>query len=365
MSVKDEQEIREQLRLLGTVEVSPPPYLEAVRRGKSVRLRRRAAAAAGVAGLVLLGVLVPRLVPHVGQPAPVTPRYDVTVHRPGPGSPSGQVAWGTINGRRWQLRVVAQQGVSNGCTFFGQDVQCVPGEASASPDQVSFIYAVSGGTQFQLAAVGAGVTKVAVTLGNGTELTLRPTVVDGKRWVGFAAPTRLTVSRAVSFSGTRELGYAIPYNGAFGAQLIVWLRPGQRGPARASYRIGSGTLGGKHWSSRAYAGPWGICVEGVGSAGWCAASATAIRPSGGAMTSYITCSPGTAGVWYAAVARPSVVTVRFGLSDGRSFSVPAVRIAGGGRVYAFAVPNGVRLLTYTAYDAAGKKVDVGPGWKCG
>ena len=36
VSVKDEQEIREQLRLLGTVEVSPPPYLTAVRRGKSV-----------------------------------------------------------------------------------------------------------------------------------------------------------------------------------------------------------------------------------------------------------------------------------------------------------------------------------------
>ncbi len=363
MSIKDEQEIRERLSMLGNVEVGPPPYLTAVRRGKSVRRRRRALAAAGAAAVVVLGVLVPRLVPHVGQPAPVT--YDVTVHQPVSGSPSGEVAWGTINGKRWQLRVKAQQGLSNGCTFFGQDVQCVPGEASASPDQVSFVYAMSGGTQFQLAAVGAEVTKVAVTLGNGTELTLRPTMVDGKRWVGFAAPRRLAVSRAVSFAGTRELGYAIPYNGASGAQFVAWLRPGQRGTARASYRIGSGTLAGKHWSSRAYAGPWGTCVEGVGSAGWCTASAAAIRPSGGAMTSYITCSPGTAGVWFAAAAQPSVVRVRFGLSDGRSLSVAAVRIVGGGRAYAFAVPNGVRLLIYTAYDAAGKEVDVGPGWKCG
>ena len=72
VSVKDEQEIREQLRLLGTVEVSPPPYLTAVRRGKSVRLRRRAFAAAGVAAAVLVGVLVPRLALHVGQSGPVT-----------------------------------------------------------------------------------------------------------------------------------------------------------------------------------------------------------------------------------------------------------------------------------------------------
>jgi hypothetical protein len=364
VSVKDEQEIRERLRVLETVEVSPAPYLTAVRRGKSVRLRRRAFAAAGVAAVVVLGVLVPRLVSPAGQPGPVTPGYNVTVHQPAPGSPSGQVAWGTINGKRWQLRVQPQQGISNGCTFFGQDVQCVPGEASASPDQVSFVSALSGGTQFQLAAVGAGVTKVDVTLGNGTELMLRPTVIDGKRWVGFAAPARLAVSRAVSFAGTRELGYAIPYNGASGAQFVTWLRPGQRGTARASYRIGSGKLGGKHWSWWAYAGPWGACVEGVGAASWCAPSPADIRPDN-SPTSYFTCSPGGQAVWFAAAAQPSVVRVRFSLSDGRSLSVPAVRIAGGDRIYAFAVADGVRLQLWTAYDTAGNIVGVGPGWKCG
>jgi len=364
VSVKDEQEIRERLRVLETVEVSPAPYLTAVRRGKSVRLRRRAFAAAGVAAVVVLGVLVPRLVSLAGQPGPVTPRYNVTVHQPAPGSPSGQVAWGTINGKRWQVRVVAMRGLSNGCTIIGQDLECVPGEASASPGQVSFVDARSGGTQFQLAAVGAGVTKVTVTLGNGTELTLRPTAVDGKDWVAFAAPTRLPVIRAVSFAGTRELGYAIPYNGASGAQFVAWLRPGQRGTARAAYRIGSGTLGGKHWSSWAYVGPWGACVEGVGGASWCAPSPADIRPDN-SPTSYFTCSPGGQGVWFAAAAQPSVVRVRFGLSDGRSLSVAAVRIAGGGRAYAFAVPNGVRLQIWDAYNAAGKIVGVGPGWKCG
>ncbi|HTZ29610.1 MAG TPA: hypothetical protein VMC83_36775 [Streptosporangiaceae bacterium] len=364
MSIKDEQEIRERLRLLGTVEVSPAPYLAAVRRGKSVRLRRRAFAAAGVAAAVLVGVLVPRLVPHAGQPAPVMPRYNVTVHQPAPGSPSGQVAWGTINGKRWQIRVKTQQGMSNGCTFFGRDLECVPGEASASRDQVSFVYARSGSTQFQLAAIGAGVTKVAVTLGNGSELTLRPTVVDGKRWVAFAAPVRLAVSRAVSFAGQRELGYAIPFNGASGATFVAWLRPGQQGAARESHRIGSGMIGGVRWSSWAYTGPWGVCVEGVGGANWCAPSPADLRPDD-SPTSYFTCSPGSQGVWFAAAAQPSVVRVRFGLSDGRSLNVAAVRIAGGGRAYAFAVPNGARLQIWDAYNAAGRLVGVGPGWKCG
>ena len=364
MSIEDEQEIRERLGLLGTVEVSPPPYLTAVSRGKSVRLRRRAFVAAGVAAAVVLGVLVPRLAWHVGQAGPVTPRYDVTVHQPGPGSPPGQVAWGTINGKRWQIRVVAQQGLSNGCTIIGQDLECVPGGIGASPRQVNFTSAMSGDTQFQLAAVGTDVTRVAVTLGNGAELWLRPTILDGERWVAFAAPTRLAVSRAVSFGGVRELGYAIPYNGASGAQFVDWLHPGQRGAARAAYRIGSGTLGGASWSSWAYAGPWGVCVAGVGGAGWCAPTTAAIRPSG-VVTSYVTCSPGTQGVWFAAVAQSAVATVRFSLSDGGSLRVRAVGIAGGDKAYAFAVANGVRLVSWTALDAAGKQVGTGPGWKCG
>lgn len=42
-----------------------------------------------------------------------------------------------------------------------------------------------------------------------------------------------------------------------------------------------------------------------------------------------------------------------------------MRIAGGGNAYAFAVANGVRLLSWTALDAAGKQVGAGQGWKCG
>ena len=364
MSVQGEQEIRERLRLLETVEVSPPPYPTAVRRGKSVRLRRRAFAAAGVAAVVLLGVFVPRLASHLGQPGPVTPRYDVTVHQPGPGSPQGQVAWGTINGKRWQIRVIADQGLSGGCAIIGQDLECGPAITSAAPRQVIFTSVNSGGTQFQLAAIGAGVTRVAVTLGNGATLDLRPTVLDGKRWVGFAAPTRLPVSRAISFAGQRELGYAIPYNGADGATFVSWLRPGQQGAARVTYGVGSGTLVGASWSSRAYVGPWGVCIESVGALGWCAPSAADVRPDG-TVTSYLTCSPGSQGVWFAATAGPDVATVRFSLSDGSSLRVRVAGIGGGGKAYVFAVANGVRLRSWTAFDAAGKQVATGPGWKCG
>jgi hypothetical protein len=364
VSIKDEQEIREQLRLLGTVEVSPVPYLTAVRRGKSVRLRRRAFAAAGVAAVVLLGVLVPRIALPASQPAPVAPTYHVTVHQPAPGSPSGEVAWGTINGKRWEIKVVTQQGLSASCAVFGRELECGPSVTGAAARQVSFISARSGSVQFQLAAVGAGVTKVAVTLGNGTQLGLRPTLLDGKRWVAFAAPTRLPVSQAISFDGHSELGYAIPYNGASGADFVDWLRPGQHGAARASYRIGSGVLGGEHWSSTAHVGPWGVCVDSVGAGSWCAPSAADIQPNDAA-TSYLSCSPGTQAVWFAAAARPAVSAVRFSLSDGSSLRVRAVRIADGGRAFVFAVPNGVRLRSWTALDAAGKQVATGPGWRCG
>jgi hypothetical protein len=168
----------------------------------------------------------------------------------------------------------------------------------------------------------------------------------------------------VSFAGTRELGYAIPYNGASGAQFIAWLRPGQHAAARASYRIGSGTLASEHWSAWAYVGPWGVCVEGVGGASWCATSAADIQPNGAA-TSYFTCSLGAQAVWFGAEAKSAVATVRFRLSDGTSLSVRAVSIAGGDNAYAFAVANGVRLRSWTALDAAGKQVGTGSGWNCG
>jgi hypothetical protein len=361
VSVQDEQEIRERLRMLGTVDVSPAPYLTAVRRGKSVRLRRRVFAAAGAAAVILLGVLVPRLALPAGQGAP---RYDVTVHQPGRGSAPGQVAWGTINGKRWQIRVIAGQGFSGGCAIIGQDLECGPAITGAAQRQVSFTTVTSGGTQFQLAAVGAEVTRVVVTLGNGTTLDLRPTSLNGKRWVGFAAPTRLPVRWATSFAGQRELGYAIPYNGTDGATFVSWLSPGQRGAARVAYRVGSGTLGGASWSASAYDGPWGVCVESVGAVSWCAPSAADVRPAG-ALTSYLTCSPGSRGVWFAATAGPDVATVRFSLSDGSSLRVPAAGIGSGSKVYVFAVANGVRLLRWTALDAAGKKVGSGPGWTCG
>lgn len=131
-----------------------------------------------------------------------------------------------------------------------------------------------------------------------------------------------------------------------------------------AYRIGSGILGGKSWSSSAYVGPWGVCLESVGQGSWCVARATDVRPNGAA-TSYLSCSPGTQGVWFAAAAEPAVSAVRFSLSDRSSLRVSAVRIAGGDRAYVFAVPNGVRMRSWTALDAAGKQLGTGRGWKCG
>jgi hypothetical protein len=80
---------------------------------------------------------------------------------------------------------------------------------------------------------------------------------------------------------------------------------------------------------------------------------------------YFSCRPGTQGVWFAAAAQPDVATVLFSLSDGGSLRVPVVGIAGGGKAYVFAVANGVRLLSWTALDAAGRQAGTGAGWKCG
>ena len=110
-----------------------------------------------------------------------------------------------------------------------------------------------------IGAVRGDVTAVVVRYTNGQSLGLRPVSVFGSqsaRYVVIASPYPGTVVSVTAFAGDRDLGYAVPFTGTAGVNLVRWLRPGQ--PARprpVTQVIGTGSTGGSSWHVKVAMGP--------------------------------------------------------------------------------------------------------------
>jgi hypothetical protein len=351
---------------------APAPVDGAVRRGQAIRVRRRVAVAAGAAAVVAIGVFaVPSLLHRSAAPSPgpVAPvgGYTVTVQAPGPHSPAGLIASGTIDGKRWQLTEAkpASGGppsssglpVTTSGPAFGGDSDSGPALFVYSGDSVFFYGLTAGNVQVQYGGVRADVTYVAVRLDNGTVLILHPVAVYGVRAVAFAIPVGAGIVDATAYSRHGEIAAAIPFNAPNGlAAFGVWLQPGQHGFTRASGRIGSGTAGGRAWSVTAYLGPWGICIQapatGVASAS-CFNAVSVLDLNSGSLT-----MTGDSGSVAAGHAPPSTAWVIVNQPDGSTTKVFPVTV-GGQKLFAFLPetgPNPVRPLTWTAYDNSGHVV---------
>jgi hypothetical protein len=369
--IDDESDLHEQLEAaFEAVTPRPAPVDGAVRRGRAIRVRRRVAVAAGAAGAaaaVALGVFaVPSLLRHPAAPAPVplpvapASSYTVTVQAPGPHSPPGLIALGTINGQGWQFTAdgkLSGAGYSNAQNFttsgpaFGGVAGPLTGSALAvySADPVSFFGLTCGNVQVQYGAVRADVTYVAVRLGNGTVLILHPVTVSGVRAVAFAAPLGATVAEATAYSRHGKIAAAIPFNDPSGVtDFGVWLTPGQHGLTRASGRIGSGTFHGSAWSVTAYLGPWGMCIQ-VPATGIACTLTTALLHPG-----VLEINAGELSV-AAGDAPPSTAWVIVNQPDGTTTKVRPVTV-GGQKLFAFLVQTGPNGLTWTAYNSSGHVV---------
>jgi len=339
--------------------VSPvsAPIEGAIRKGKVIRLRRRTVAAAGIAAVVTAAVFTPLAVHWSASPAPSTGPYTVTVRPPGPHSPPGEIASGTVNGKSWQ--VIAERRCPGG------DGYCILGQGPAFGDStesesagdtlanatglpVYWSASSSGPVQLQLGAVRAGVSAVRVYFGNGTVLTLYPVTVYGDRAVAFAAPVGVDIVRAVAYSRTGEIAAAIPLNlpgkmSYFGS----WLTPGERAAASVSGTIGSGTINGVTWSASAYLGPWGICAE-ISDGSTCVPTGT--QPGTGEML----VSPNHGLVQIVGSAAAAVT--RLAVSAGRTTVQVRPVSVGGLKFFAVAVPAFSGNVRWVAYDAAGRVV---------
>ena len=368
MIIDDERDLHERLEAaFGGITPRPAPVDGAVRRGRAIRVWRRAAVAAGVAALVAIGVFgAPSLLHRSAAPVPVAPvgrPYTVTVQAPGPHSPPGEIALGTIDGQRWQFTAAkpgtdgagpGEQTFTASGPAFGGHAGSQPGSVLAVyslPDPVFFFGVTRGPVQVQYGAVRADVAYVAVRLGNGTVLTLHPVAVYGARAVAFAIPVGAGIVNATAYSRHGEISAAVPFNAANGtADFGVWLKAGQHGRARASGRIGSGTFHSSSWSVTAYLGPWGICFS--------FPAGVICEPTGQSVDSGL--AELTSGeLTLAAVGAPaSTALVIVYQGDGTSTTVRPVTV-GGQKLFAFQVRTGPGRLTWTDYDSSGAVVGSG------
>ena len=346
MSSDDERDLRQRLgSALDTITLPPAPVDAVLRKGKARRTRRHVGAAIGLAVVVGIGVAVPALVHQAVHQAPVSPAKNptVTVNPVGPGSPRGLIGSGRINGKKWRL-VVQKPGTAGA----GKNEQCIQASGAASATSACGPLFTTesahpvGLNNLGLAYFGVlapGVTGVTVTLADGAVLVLHPVEAYGQRYVAFAVPHSLPIARAVAYSGHTELEYAVPFNSSIGALFATWLRPGQRGLPRGTYRIGSGET--------VHAGPWGYCMTGA-VAGCLETDSPALGNSAGL---FLSAGPGGAD-WVVGTATSVVNHVRVHLSGGRILTARAVD-CGGPRFYAYVVPKGHKPLRVDYYSVFG------------
>jgi hypothetical protein len=385
MSADAERQLRDQIgTALDQYTPGPVPFDTIVRRGRAAVVRKRIANAVGAIVIVALAAGTPLILRSFTGPAPATrppaTHYRVSVSPPAPGAPQGEIATGTVNGWRWQVR--ASNGPSGQICFIGRgisglcdDSQDLAQEHSGPP--VSF-FGVNGSPNPGSIVVGtvrADVNLVRVSLTNGSTLSLHPVQALGRRTAPLLAlgvPDPQAVTRITAYSSRGEIGYAIPFTGAGAVETVRWLRPGQPAlPRPATYTVGSGSTRGHAWTVRLAIGPWGTCGNvymARTSTGECwTGDLKALRP--GQLVSYtgvnaVLIQPST-GVFADQVA-PAVSYVILTQRDGSIFRV-STRPAAGHRYFAYVsayspggkTAPGFAVVRWTAYDAAGRKLGSG------
>lgn len=371
MSIQDERELRARLGgLLDNIEPRPAPVARSVRRGRGIRVRRWISVAAGLAIIAAGAVLVPRLlVPH--HMAPAAPlHYKVTVQQLGAEAHGGVIGAGVTDGKHWQ---VIASGTGTTTTIMTTGVPSARATFPVPTGSPASFQSEGGGPGNGAvvvldATVAHNVTAISVSLPDGELLNLQPVAWHGYRWVAVVLPWRVPIVRAVAYSGTTELGYAVPFGDT---ELTVWWKPGQVPPRRATASIGSGVVDGISWQSTAYAGPWGYCYA-FTSGTDCIDSASPQLVPAGQQISQMGCtrlgshpdSP-TAPTESIAAAANDVQKVVLRFSDGSTASFP-VRVVGGQRVFGYAVPGHLRVVRSVEYGSAGQVVGstTGAGWTC-
>jgi hypothetical protein len=389
-------DLREDLdRALRTVTFSEAPVERAKRAGRRIRARRRAALLAGALAVAAIAVGYPALTRNSAAPsAPATGTKTPAAHEaPYGGDPvvrdappggatqapggmadrAGQIAAGAFGDLKWQASVVPPGPTSpvrgDSCytvaiSLGGGDIQ---GECNDLPGAMSdglgpakpAAFTELGNDGTTETTVGEATQDVAyfiVNFTDGQQLKLIPVTVGGHRYIAWMAPLSMTIQYVVAHLGgpyndDGQIAVATPFEQPGQPPVFGLWQDGQGGPAPGAGVIGHGTTGGHAWKVTAYEGPWGTCfVTDPGGTNCVPAELgpTAIIGWGG--DSAESAAFGSAG--------PGVALVRVTLSNGTTATARPVGV-GNEDLFAFAMRRGLIPVSWTAYDASGKKTGAG------
>lgn len=376
MSIEDERDLRQQLGTeLDQFIPGPVPFGAVVRQGRAVVIRRRLSAVAGLAVLAAAAISTPALLHQPGRPpAPVvSAHYYVTVNPPGPGSQPGLIAYGRINGRRWQVtgRLERLSGQPSLCFLASRSImscgEMSPPRASQAGDPATFQGSIGSRNQIDYASVRGDVAYLRVELTNGQTLALHPVAIFGSRHASFAAfavPAAAAVTQVSAYSKHSELAYAIPFTVAGSVQTLRWLRPAEPAlPAAVADQIGAGNVAGRGWLVTAYIGPWGTCFASAEvrvESSACFPGFGSALPSGQLVDPVYGGGIGNSSSISVVQTAPAVSYLILTWTDGTTVKAPAV-VAGRWKYCAFVLAAGGKVVAarWTAYDAAGHKLGSG------
>jgi hypothetical protein len=365
-------DLREELEaVLGTAYPGEAPVEAAMRQGRRLRLRRRAAALAGVAAVAIAVTAgYPGLSQKSAAPAPSAPAYQYITITPGRSSPPGTIAEGSIGGVPWSVSI--SDSFAGGCISgtVGTDFlsgNCYP-PGMLTPQHSGYPLFLQGGSDpdYVVAAGGveADVRYVILTLTNSQQLRLTPVRLDGHRYIAYATPAAIRVTMATAYLSNGQVLTAIPYypTGLGIPQLVRWVGPGVHAVQSGAAVVGSGRIDGRSWYVTASIGAWGTCLQGGVAGDPPEITGASCWPSTQATTTQIDAplgdGQGTDLQLVAGSAAPAVTEVKVALTDGTSVRVP-VRAAGSEKFWALALGRRQSVRHWTAYDAAGKQVASG------
>jgi hypothetical protein len=366
-------DLRESLdEVLRAVNPGDPPVEEAIRRGKTIRARRRIGVSAAVAAVaVLAGAGYPALTHREAAPRPVTPAHkhvSVTVVPPGPHARAGTIAIGAIDGKAWQVYLANPKTngapgqvcvAASGPAFGGSGLQpvCYPPQSPDSTNPVEWeALAVPGYAQASVGQVSADVSYVQVRLSDDVTLTLIPVRAYGTRYVAFASPPALAVASATAYLRGGQYLSAVPFNLPDGIPVFgMWQPPGQRAAAQVTKRIAAGSAGGKAWAVQAYVGPWGTCFVNTG----LDAGQTPCVDDSTPLVTQMLGLPGDSPGVVVGSAAAGVRYLTIALTDGAALRVTPVQV-GSQQYFAFYLDKGQQQVRgWAAYDAVGKRLSAG------
>ncbi|MDX6337808.1 MAG: hypothetical protein QOG05_5148 [Streptosporangiaceae bacterium] len=400
MSILDEQVLSQRLHEdLGALAAPPPPVGTVLHRGRAIRARRWAAAAAGLmAGVAAVAIVVSA---QPGSPAarPAAARAGSATRSPGPAGPpppggslnaaaptGGTVfAAGTAGGAAWQLSLRNVAGHGSSCLpavmLNGTDGDLLSTAASPTNGITSsaFLNHAPGhpGAGYAALQVAPAVTHLTAIFRNGTTLTVHPVPLRacGRQLhlAGFAYPlsgvAQITAYSGGQFASTaRETPPASMFGGAGDSggsatgppalRLVpgVWEHLGATPPDTASGTIGSGGSGAGRWRVTVTLGAAGECFAGSSFGAGSYTSGTACQPIGRPPATVMlrplvfAAQPRLAG--YGGLVSPRAATVMAALSSGTTERISPVTV--GGRSYlALALPSGTTLSRLTLLDRSG------------